>query len=89
MTPEELLQLKSLLLNDAVYALRRQNAEHQARIETIVSDAVAKVNSFDERVSKLEHERAILIRGAALYASIMACFIGGLYGWIRSKIHFN
>ena len=88
-TPDELLQLKKLLVDDAVAAIKDQAEVHQQRIEEIVRPAITKVDGFEARIAKLESERLVLLKGAVAYATVVGIILSSLFAWIKSKIHFG
>lgn len=89
MTPEELIQLKQLLIDDAVTAIKIQNDVHHKEITAIITVAVAKVDAFDGRITKLERTQGFAIKGAIAYSSAVAVIIGMGLGWLKSKIHIG
>ena len=89
MTPEELLQLKDLLVKDAVDAIKAQNDSHQQEILNIVTPAVAKVDSFETRIATLEKQKLILIKGAVVYASAVAAIVGWGFSWLKQHFKIN
>lgn len=89
MTEDELLKIKSLLVDDAIAAIKQQNDTHQKQIVDLVQPALRKVDSFEERIHILERERGLIIKGAVMYASVVAALVGAGWGWIKSKIHWG
>jgi hypothetical protein len=86
MTPDELLQLKKLLVDDAVEAIKQQAQEHQKRIEEIVAPAITKVDTFDARIKQLERDRLVLLKGSLVYATVMGAVLTLCFNWIKNHI---
>lgn len=86
MSPSELLQIKELLVDDAVKTLALQAEMHQQKIMDLVEPTIEKVNSFDGRMSKIERERGIVIKGALVYATVVASIVGWGLNFIKSKL---
>ena len=86
MSNEELLQIKKLLIDDAVKALEMQNEVHKNQIMELVTPAVAKVDGLYTRVAALERDRGLVIRGAIVYSTIVSALIGAGLNWLKSKI---
>jgi hypothetical protein len=86
MTEQELLQLKELLLKDAVEAIKQQNEEHQRKIEAICAGAVSKVDTFDARIKTLETQKLLVIKGAVVYATVVAALVGWGVGWLKQHL---
>jgi hypothetical protein len=89
MTPEELLQLKELLVTDAVDAIKAQNDAHQKQIMDLVTPAIAKVDGFEKRIHTLETQKLLVIKGALVYASVVGAIIGSVWGLIKQHFKLN
>jgi hypothetical protein len=86
MSPDELIQLRALLVEPAIAALKAQSELHQKAVMELVSPAVAKVDGFDERMRKLEHERGMVVKGAVVYSTVVASLVGWFLAYLKSKI---
>lgn len=85
MNPEELLQLKALLIDDAVTAIKEQNTTHQRAIDALITPAIQKVDTFEARIKTLEKQKLLVIKGALVYASVVSVLIGAFGRWIAGK----
>jgi hypothetical protein len=86
MSNDELIQLRALLVEPAIAALKAQAELHQKAVMDIVTPAISKVDGFENRVHKLETELGVLLKGAIMYSTILSLILGGTLNWIRGKI---
>lgn len=86
---EEAEQFQRLFVTPLVNAVKTEMANHVEKVTAIVTTATTKVDGMENRVTRLESSQKKALAGFALYATGLSLLIGSLWGWIKSKIHWN